>query len=140
MGGSRRRARRDASLFLNRRGPLRPDWLSPLRSHFAARAAAFAILARLAEGAITLTTVCLLAPFLMDDNHEQLLEIARHKRKREVELIVAAARPQPIVPSTIRKLPHRTARLGPDRARQTLSAYGQSLGERPTRRSSMHAR
>jgi hypothetical protein len=50
MGGSRRRARRDASLFLNRRGPLRPDWLSPLRSHFAARAAAFAILARLAEG------------------------------------------------------------------------------------------
>jgi hypothetical protein len=63
------------------------------------------ILARLAEGAITLTTVCLLAPFLTDDNHEQLLEVARHKRKREVELIVATARPQPIVPSTIRKLP-----------------------------------
>jgi hypothetical protein len=49
-GGSRRRAPRDAFRFLNRRGPLHPDWLPPLRSHFAARAAAFAILARLAEG------------------------------------------------------------------------------------------
>jgi hypothetical protein len=63
------------------------------------------ILARLAEGAITLTTVCLLAPVLTDDNHERLLETARHKSKREVELIVADVRPQPAVPSAIRRLP-----------------------------------
>jgi hypothetical protein len=63
------------------------------------------ILARLAEGAVTLTTVCLLAPLLTEDNHERLLEAARHKRKREVELIVAEARPQPAVPSAIRRLP-----------------------------------
>jgi 5-methylcytosine-specific restriction endonuclease McrA len=49
--------------------------------------------------------VCLLAPLLTDDNHEQLLEAARHKRKREVELLVAETRPQPAVPSAIRRLP-----------------------------------
>jgi hypothetical protein len=63
------------------------------------------ILARLAEGAITLTTVSLLAPLLTDENHARLLEAARHKRKREVEVLVAAARPQPAVPSAIRRLP-----------------------------------
>jgi hypothetical protein len=36
------RAARRFPLFLNRRGPLHPDWLPPLRSHFAARAATFA--------------------------------------------------------------------------------------------------
>jgi hypothetical protein len=106
MDGSRRPAPRDASpSFLNRRGPLHPDWLPPLRSHFAARAAAFAILARLAEGAVTLTTVCLLAPLLTDENHGRLLEAARHKSKRDVEVLVAEARPQPAVPSAIRRLP-----------------------------------
>jgi hypothetical protein len=119
-GGSRRRAPRDAFRFLNRRGPLHPDWLPPLRSHFAARAAAFAILARLAEGTITLTTVCLLAPVLTDNNHQQLLEAARHRRKREVELLVAGARPQAFVPCTIRKLP-QPGRGGPVRSSDTPS-------------------
>jgi hypothetical protein len=63
------------------------------------------ILARLTEGAITLTTVCLLAPLLTAENHERLLDAARHKSKRDVERIVAATRPQPAVPSVIRKLP-----------------------------------
>jgi hypothetical protein len=49
--------------------------------------------------------VCLLAPLLTEENHEQLLEAARHKRKREVELLVAETRPQPAVPSAIRRLP-----------------------------------
>jgi 5-methylcytosine-specific restriction endonuclease McrA len=70
------------------------------------------ILTRLAEGAVTLTAVCLLAPLLTDDNHERLLEAARHKRKREVELIVAEARPQPAVPSAIRRLPRPTSGRG----------------------------
>ena len=37
--------------------------------------------------------------------HERVLAAARHKSKREVEEIVAGLRPQPPVPSSIRKLP-----------------------------------
>ena len=43
----------------------------------AQRAAPPLILARLAEGAVTLTTVCLLGPLLTEDNHERLLQAAR---------------------------------------------------------------
>jgi hypothetical protein len=82
------------------------------------------ILARLAEGAVTLTTVCLLAPLLTEDNHERLLEAARHKRKREVEVIVAEARPQPAMPSAIRRLP-RSASGEPA---QPLRTAGCNLG------------
>jgi 5-methylcytosine-specific restriction endonuclease McrA len=64
-----------------------------------------AILQLLADGAINLTTITLLAPRLTDANHETLLEAARHKSKREVEHLLAALNPQPVVPSTIRKVP-----------------------------------
>ena len=40
------------------------------------------ILDQLSEGAITLTTVGLLAPHLTSENHESLLNAARHKSKR----------------------------------------------------------
>jgi hypothetical protein len=60
---------------------------------------------RLAEGALTLTNLCLLAAHLTDDNHQDVLATARHKTKREVELVVATLRPQPPVPATVRKLP-----------------------------------
>jgi 5-methylcytosine-specific restriction endonuclease McrA len=59
----------------------------------------------LAEGALTLTTVCLLAPHLTEANHAEVLASARHKTKREVELLVATLRPLPPVPTTIRRLP-----------------------------------
>src|SRR5688572_21019691 len=57
------------------------------------------------SGAITLTTVRLLAPHLTDVNHRQLLERARHKMKRDVELMIATIRPCADVPSVVRKLP-----------------------------------
>ena len=63
------------------------------------------ILPMLADGSLTLTAVCLLAPHLTDANHELVLSSARHKSKREVEHIVAERRPAPDVPSTVRKLP-----------------------------------
>ena len=59
----------------------------------------------LAEGAITLTAVGLLAPHLTGANHVELLNSARHKSKREVEHLVAQIHPRPDVPSSIRKLP-----------------------------------
>jgi len=63
------------------------------------------IVTKLADGAITLTTVTLLAGHLTDDNHEGLLEAARHKSRRDVERLVASLDPQPDVPSSVRKLP-----------------------------------
>jgi hypothetical protein len=66
------------------------------------------VLSLLADGSITLTTISLLSPHLNAENHRAVLEQARHKRRREVELIVAALRPLPSVPSTIRKLPTTT--------------------------------
>lgn len=69
------------------------------------------VLSMLEDGSITLTTICLLAPHLTQANHVALLEEAQGKRKRDVELIVARLRPQPDVPSVIRKLPTTAPRL-----------------------------
>jgi len=63
------------------------------------------ILTRLAEGALTLTAVGLLAQHLTPENHLEILEAARHKSKREVEHLVASLHPQSDVPSVVRKLP-----------------------------------
>jgi hypothetical protein len=65
------------------------------------------ILDLLAEGAVNLTTVRLLAPHLTPDNHRTVLESARGKRKIEVEEIVARLMPLYDVPAFIRKLPAR---------------------------------
>jgi hypothetical protein len=65
------------------------------------------ILDMLAAGLVNLTTVCLLAPHLTDENHVEVLNAARHKSKREVEHLVASLRPQPAVPSVVRRLPAR---------------------------------
>jgi hypothetical protein len=64
-----------------------------------------AILGHLAAGAVTLTTIRLLAPHLTAENHAALLAEARHRTRREVEQIVARLQPRPDVPSTVRKLP-----------------------------------
>jgi 5-methylcytosine-specific restriction endonuclease McrA len=63
------------------------------------------ILVLLADGALHLTAIGLLAPHLTADNQERVLAAARHKSKREVEMIVAALRPQPAVVSSVRRLP-----------------------------------
>jgi hypothetical protein len=66
-----------------------------------------AILDLLIEGALTLTSVTLLSPHLTEENSCGVLEAARHKSKREVEMQVAALRPRPAVAASIRKLPER---------------------------------
>jgi hypothetical protein len=64
-----------------------------------------AILTALDDGAVTLTTVRLVAPHLTMANCQDVLAKARHKGKREIEALVASLRPLPSVPSTMRKLP-----------------------------------
>jgi HNH endonuclease len=63
------------------------------------------ILDMLAAGLVNLTTVCLLASHLTEENHVEVLNKVRHKSKREVEHLVASLRPQPSVSSVVRKLP-----------------------------------
>jgi 5-methylcytosine-specific restriction endonuclease McrA len=63
------------------------------------------VLEMLAEGSINLTTVCLLAGHLTAENHLAVLGAAQHQTRREVEQQVAALRPLPPVPASIRKLP-----------------------------------
>ena len=62
----------------------------------------------LANGSVTLTTICLLAPHLTEENHQRLLAASTHQSKREVEQLIAALRPLPPVPSVVRKLPTPT--------------------------------
>jgi len=63
------------------------------------------ILQLVAENSLHLTAIKLLAPHLTPDNHARVLEQARGKNKREIELLVAALAPKPDVPSKMRKLP-----------------------------------
>jgi hypothetical protein len=63
------------------------------------------VLALVADGSVTLTTVAMLRPHLTDANHESLLGAARHKSKREVELQIAALAPRPDAKALVRRLP-----------------------------------
>jgi hypothetical protein len=63
------------------------------------------ILELLSDGSMTLTTICLLAGHLTTANYREVLDQARHKSKRDVELLIAGMRPLPTVPSLVRKLP-----------------------------------
>jgi hypothetical protein len=63
------------------------------------------VLEMLRTGALTLKAVRLLAPHLEEANHEELLAGAAHKSADEVAHLIAARKPRPDVPATIRKLP-----------------------------------
>jgi len=64
------------------------------------------LLARLAEGDVTLTSISLLAAHLTDDNHESLLDSARHASRRDVERLVASLHAQPDIPAIVRRMPN----------------------------------
>jgi hypothetical protein len=67
------------------------------------------VLARLAEGKVSLSALCVLAPQLSADNVETLLEQAEGKTKAAVKEIVAALRPKPAAEPMIRRQPVRSA-------------------------------
>src|SRR5687767_9383941 len=66
------------------------------------------ILDLLAQGAVNLTTVRLLAPHLTPGNHIEVLESARGLRRPQVEQVVARLAPKPDLPASLRKLPAPT--------------------------------
>jgi hypothetical protein len=63
------------------------------------------VLEMLEGGALNLTTVKLLAPYLTADNHRHVLDSARGKNKLQVEELAARLWPRPDAPSAVRKLP-----------------------------------
>src|SRR5262245_11766063 len=69
-----------------------------------------AILEAVARGALHLTAVGLIARHLAPENVDRVIAAATHKTKREVEELVAALRPQPPVPASVRQLPQPTPR------------------------------
>jgi hypothetical protein len=84
------------------------------------------VLELLTDGSITLTTVCLLASHLTVENCQQLLTVARHKTKREVEEQIAALAPKPQVPSVVRKLPQSKTKRDAPTAVDTPMPFGGS--------------
>ena len=63
------------------------------------------LLERTREGEIHLAGAKLLAPHLTQENRVELLELARHKSKRAIEVLLADRAPKPDVPARVRQLP-----------------------------------
>jgi hypothetical protein len=89
------------------------EWEAWLRIEVAGLARRYPlILTKLAEGAVHLTSVKLLAPHLRPENHGELLDAASGKTKLEVKELVAALAPRPDTPMTVRWLPEPSTASG----------------------------
>ena len=95
------------SLFTYCTGALRLAEHAACKRMVAARACRRfpAVLERLADGSLNLSSVKLLAPHFTPQNLAALIAEATGRSKREVEKIVARLAPQPETPASIRKLP-----------------------------------
>jgi len=65
------------------------------------------LLTMLADGRLHLTGIAKLAPHLIPENRDELLERATHRSKRQIEEQIAEIAPRPEVPVVVRKLPER---------------------------------
>ena len=63
------------------------------------------VLERLAAGALTLSTLRLIAPHLEQDNCESLLAAVKGRSRKQVEVLVACLSPLPDPPSFVKTLP-----------------------------------
>jgi hypothetical protein len=63
------------------------------------------VLVLLSGGAVSLTSVRLLAPHLTLENHRRVLDSARGKSRPEIEALVARLAPRPDAEASLRKLP-----------------------------------
>jgi hypothetical protein len=71
------------------------------------------LLDAIGDGSITVTSARLLAPHLTVENHVELLTRARHRCKRDVEVLVARLVPRPAGPTVLRKMPARPPTIMP---------------------------
>src|SRR5262245_12771579 len=64
-----------------------------------------ALLEAIGDGSLTLSSARLLAPHVTLDNYRELLDAARHRSKRDVEVLIARLAPRPAVATVLRKVP-----------------------------------
>jgi len=76
------------------------------------------LLKMLDDGRLHLSGLAVLAPHLTNSNCEELLSLATHKTKGEIQVLVAAIAPKPDVAPSIRKLPQRTQGEGSERTNE----------------------
>ena len=69
----------------------------------------------LASGALSLTYVRMLSPYLTAENHEAVLTRARNCDRRDIERLVAELARRPDIPASVRKLPDRNTTVGRSR-------------------------
>ncbi len=72
-----------------------------------------ALLGALADSRLHLAGVCLLAPHLTAKNADELIEASTHRRKSEIEEVLAHRFPPPEVPARVRAIPAIPARATP---------------------------
>ena len=93
------------------------------------------LLERIRAGALHLAGANLLAPRLTPENHEELLDLARHKSKRAIEELLANRAPKPDVPARVRQLPDpkpgSAVRIRPEIAQPTREAASREAAPSP---------
>ena len=67
------------------------------------------ILSAIAEGKLNVSAVAVLAPYLRQQNAEELLTEAEGKTRAQIEALLVSHFPQPNVPTTVRALPSLSA-------------------------------
>ena len=124
----RRRAKRasEASARGRRDGAPDEDAAARLARRFPA------VLPHVESGALHLSALGELGPYLTLDNHEELLRAASGKTKRQVQALLAERFPKPDVPSTIRRLAEQAALLAAAPSNHASERQrNQSAAERP---------
>jgi hypothetical protein len=91
------------------------------------------LLGKLADGALNLTTVRLLAPHLTGENVDELLAEAAGRSKRQVEELVVRRFPRPEAQPSVRKLPAAKPTLAQscEPAESSLDTSSSPLAARP---------
>jgi len=90
-----------------------------------------ALFAAVAEGRLHLAAVCLLAPHLTSENVERLVEVATHRRKAEIEELLARLFPRPGLSAMLRAIPALVppAHAGNDPSEHAPGHVGNGLPE-----------
>ena len=91
------------------------------------------ILQMVARGELHLSAIVQLAKHLTEDNHRGVLLRAKHKRSREIDLLVAELAPRPDAPSRIRALPSPTGRAAGSQPKPTGAWTSQDPERGPER-------
>lgn len=87
------------------------------------------LFAALADGRLHLAAVCLLAPHLTRANFDELMAAATHRRKSEIEQLLACQFPRPEMAAIVRAMPSRGLQLAPGQAGEQKSSQASAIAD-----------